>query len=179
MLHKHHIIPRHAGGTNSPSNIKLLTISDHAKEHKLLFEKHGRWQDEVAFKTLSGQISNLDATKIAQHYAGKTTIQKQISEGKHPALGHKCSDQWKRQQSERAKGNKNCVGKKNSLGSKRDEKWCQEQSERKQGKQIARGWKRPLVICPHCQKSGGSNLMKRYHSDNCKGLYHGKFIRNP
>lgn len=27
---------------------------------------------------------------------------------------------------------------------------------------------RSKVICPHCEKEGGSNLMKRYHFDNCK-----------
>ena len=25
-----------------------------------------------------------------------------------------------------------------------------------------------VVTCPHCGKSGGSNIMKRYHFDNCK-----------
>lgn len=27
-----------------------------------------------------------------------------------------------------------------------------------------------IVICPHCNKSGGSSAMKRYHFDNCKLL---------
>ena len=26
------------------------------------------------------------------------------------------------------------------------------------------------AICPHCQKEGGLNLLKRYHFDNCKEL---------
>ena len=34
VYHKHHIIPRHAGGTDDSSNIVLLTIEQHAKEHK-------------------------------------------------------------------------------------------------------------------------------------------------
>lgn len=169
MIHKHHIIPRHAGGTDSPSNIKLLTIPDHAVEHKILFEKYGRWQDEIAFKSLSGQISHLEATTIAQRNAGRTTIQRQISEGKHPAIGHKCSDQWKKEQAERSKGNKNCVGKQNALGSRRTVEQRRALSVLKTGKQIARGWKRPTVTCPNCGKSGGNNLMKRYHFDNCNG----------
>jgi hypothetical protein len=28
--------------------------------------------------------------------------------------------------------------------------------------------KKKLVTCPQCDKTGGSNLMKRYHFDNCK-----------
>jgi len=57
LLHKHHIIPKHAGGTDDPSNIEYLTVEEHAEAHRLLFEKHGRWQDEVAWKGLSGRIS--------------------------------------------------------------------------------------------------------------------------
>ena len=26
----------------------------------------------------------------------------------------------------------------------------------------------PKITCPHCGKTGGRNLMKRYHFDNCK-----------
>jgi len=31
-----------------------------------------------------------------------------------------------------------------------------------------KGIVRSQVTCPHCNKTGGSNLMKRYHLDNCK-----------
>ena len=54
--HKHHIIPRHAGGTDNPENIVELTIEEHAEAHRKLYEEHGRWQDELAWKGLSGQI---------------------------------------------------------------------------------------------------------------------------
>jgi hypothetical protein len=30
LFHKHHIIPKHAGGTNDPSNLIELTIEEHA-----------------------------------------------------------------------------------------------------------------------------------------------------
>jgi hypothetical protein len=33
-----------------------------------------------------------------------------------------------------------------------------------------RGQKREIVICPHCNKSGGSNVMKRWHFDECRTL---------
>lgn len=52
--HKHHIVPRHAGGTNDPSNIVELTIEDHSLAHKLLYEQYGRWQDRVAWLSLAG-----------------------------------------------------------------------------------------------------------------------------
>ena len=28
--------------------------------------------------------------------------------------------------------------------------------------------KQKQVICPHCNKQGGANAMKRYHFNNCK-----------
>lgn len=28
----------------------------------------------------------------------------------------------------------------------------------------------PVVMCPHCNKEGGANLMKRWHFDNCKKI---------
>jgi hypothetical protein len=52
--HKHHIIPRHAGGSNNPSNLIELNISEHAEAHRILYEKYNRWQDRVAWLSLSG-----------------------------------------------------------------------------------------------------------------------------
>lgn len=52
--HKHHIIPKHAGGTDDESNLIELTITEHAEAHKILYETHGRWQDRVAWLSLSG-----------------------------------------------------------------------------------------------------------------------------
>ena len=57
MLHKHHIIPQHMGGTDDPSNIIELTIEQHADAHKKLYEQHGKLEDYVAWKGLSGQIN--------------------------------------------------------------------------------------------------------------------------
>ena len=52
--HKHHIIPRHIGGTNDPGNLIELTIKEHSLAHKSLYEQHGRWQDRVAWLSLAG-----------------------------------------------------------------------------------------------------------------------------
>ena len=30
------------------------------------------------------------------------------------------------------------------------------------------GRKHSIIVCPHCQKSGGSTAMPRWHFDNCK-----------
>jgi hypothetical protein len=61
MKHIHHIVPKHMGGSNDPSNLIELTVEEHAEAHRILWEKHGKWQDKIAWKTLSGQISIQEA----------------------------------------------------------------------------------------------------------------------
>jgi len=61
MKHWHHIVPKHAGGSDDPSNLVQLTVEQHAEEHKKLWGQYGRWQDKIAWKTLSGQISKQQA----------------------------------------------------------------------------------------------------------------------
>jgi len=54
IYHLHHLIPKHAGGTDDPSNLVELTIEEHAEAHCKLYEEYGRWQDRVAWLSLSG-----------------------------------------------------------------------------------------------------------------------------
>lgn len=56
MKHIHHIIPKHMGVTDEPSNLIELTIEEHTEAHRVLFEKHGKWQDKIAWQALSGNI---------------------------------------------------------------------------------------------------------------------------
>jgi hypothetical protein len=66
IYHKHHIVPKHAGGTDDPSNLILLTVEEQSEAHKLLFDLYGRKEDEIAWKTLSGQINVTEAKRQAQ-----------------------------------------------------------------------------------------------------------------
>ena len=56
MLHKHHIIPKHMGGTDDPNNIIELTVEKHAEAHRILHEEHGHWQDYLAWQGLSKRM---------------------------------------------------------------------------------------------------------------------------
>ena len=72
IYHKHHIIPKHMGGTDDPSNLVELTIEEHAEAHRLLFEQYGRWEDELAWKGLAKIIGKDEILKrTCGHNKGK------------------------------------------------------------------------------------------------------------
>lgn len=80
-MHKHHIIPKHMGGTDDPNNLLTVNVTLHAFLHKLLWEEHGNWQDLAAWKGLSGQtpyrvideeIEKERSRKISEALTGKT-----------------------------------------------------------------------------------------------------------
>lgn len=69
IYHIHHIIPKHMGGTDEPSNLVRLSIEEHAQAHLELYEKYGRPQDLWAYKGLTGQMTKeqmrIESVKIA------------------------------------------------------------------------------------------------------------------
>lgn len=71
MKHKHHIIPKHMGGTDDPENIIELTIEEHAKAHQLLWEEHGKREDWLAYQGLSKLIGREELLKEVLSMAGK------------------------------------------------------------------------------------------------------------
>ena len=52
-LHRHHIIPRHMGGTDDPDNIAYLTPAEHAQAHLDLYREYGKEEDLWAYRQLS------------------------------------------------------------------------------------------------------------------------------
>ena len=100
MKHKHHIIPRHMGGTDDPSNLIELTVEEHADAHKKLYEEFGRWQDYVAWQGLSKLDESFDAVKQSLSEAGKRGAAKSNLRWQDPILREK----YRKQQSELIKG---------------------------------------------------------------------------
>ena len=71
MKHKHHIIPKHAGGTDDESNLAYLTVEEHANEHKKLYEKYDRWQDKVAWYGLTKMVSKEELIRMKLSESGR------------------------------------------------------------------------------------------------------------
>ncbi len=55
MIHKHHIIPKHAGGSDDPSNLITVTREEHANIHLQLYKTSGNLYDLGAYHLLNGQ----------------------------------------------------------------------------------------------------------------------------
>ena len=53
-MDRHHIVPKHMGGTDDPDNLVELSREDHIKAHLDLYQEHGRSQDLWAARILGG-----------------------------------------------------------------------------------------------------------------------------
>jgi hypothetical protein len=71
MKHIHHIIPKHMGGTDDPSNLIELTVEEHAEAHKKLYNEYGQWQDLCAYQALSGRLGQEEILRMKQGMANK------------------------------------------------------------------------------------------------------------
>jgi hypothetical protein len=76
--HKHHIIPKHAGGSDDPNNLVELTVEDHAIAHYVRYKIYGDWQDELAWRGLSFRMSKEEIVREAASKATKGKTYEEI-----------------------------------------------------------------------------------------------------
>ena len=74
IYHNHHILPKHAGGTDHPDNLVRLSVADHAEAHRKLYEEYGRWQDKLAYRSLSGLIGKDEIIQELQKHINYEAI---------------------------------------------------------------------------------------------------------
>ena len=71
--HKHHIIPRHAGGTDDKSNLLKCNVAMHAFMHEQRYKETGDEYDRLAYLGLKGLISKSELIrKLNQEQASRT-----------------------------------------------------------------------------------------------------------
>lgn len=129
MKHKHHIIPRHMGGTDDPSNLIELTVEEHAEAHRKLWEQYGNIKDYCAWKGLEGTIGKeeivrllMDPTgrvhteetkqKMSEAHKGRVFTEEHRKNISKSREGMKLSEEHRANISKGLEGNTNMVGKK-------------------------------------------------------------------
>lgn len=168
----HHIIPKCMGGNDDPSNLVRLTPEAHyvahqllvkiyPDNHKLIFAAHmmnnGRtsnklygWLKRKASKATSERkVSAETRAKMSAAQKGKPSPKKGKS-------GKKASTETKSKISDAKKGNTYRKGIPHSIETRN------KMSIERKGKS------KSISTCPHCNKTGGSNGLKRYHFENCR-----------
>lgn len=90
-FHKHHIIPKHVGGTDEPNNLVLLHPIDHAIFHLLRFRQTNHPGDAWAFNRI---MSNECEDKFLSGYKRSDETKRKLSEsrkGKPLSESHRAS----------------------------------------------------------------------------------------
>jgi len=189
MKHTHHIIPKHMGGTDDPSNLVELTVEEHAEAHRKLWEQYGHWEDEIAWKGLSKCIGNDEIFYAIMKEAGRENSRKRILEGTHHFLDSQVQSRINKRRVQN--GTHNFLGggevqKKKLLEGThhfQSSEWQTKENLRRVSegthhflggkiqKDLVREGKHHFLTyytCPHCNRSGKGPTFKRHHFDKCK-----------
>ena len=78
IYHFHHIIPRHMGGTDDPSNLIKLTVEEHAEAHRMLYEQHGLEEDRLAWLGLAGIVSKKEHVHQMAKFGGDKVVEHKL-----------------------------------------------------------------------------------------------------
>lgn len=191
---KHHVIPRALGGNDDSSNIVVFTGREHFIAHLLLAKIHGgsMWHaahmmsnmkrytnrkyekvreehaKQVSLKHSGKVVSEETRLKISENKERSAKISQSLK-GRPKSEEHKeaykqarlagggwiVSEEQKRKVSEKLSGQGNPM-------------WGKTHNE--EARKIISEANKQKVSCPHCGKTGGIAIMKRWHFDNCKVL---------
>ena len=186
IYHNHHIVPRHAGGTDAPSNIIKLTVSEHAEAHRKLYEEYGDFRDKLAYQGLLGIVGQEEIvqrlTAVAKgskwYYNPESPEERRMIRGKQTVpegwvLG-RGTNTWSSNRdyknvSDEHRNNTSAASKKMWAEGKCDNRKPPTTTQAVlDGREKNRGLKRDKKQCPHCNRHVAVNTYPRWHGDNCK-----------
>lgn len=148
MKHKHHIIPRHAGGTDEPSNLVELTVKQHAEEHKKLYDLYGKYEDKIAWLGLSSQIGKEDIRLETSRLGGKNNKDKpKTSEHARKVKDANSGKEQKGGVKEHTTATKKIISEA-MVGNQNSKNHSSEDYKKKQSEAMKRSWerKRQLLV---------------------------------
>lgn len=177
----HHIDGNHSN--NSVENLKLVTIEEH-------YNIHLQQKDYGACWSIANRMNvPVEVSKKLQSELSKKLAKQRIEEGTH----NFSSELSRQTQARRIKqgthnfqgeqGSQNAIQRNKKLVELGKHPWAGElgklHNKKVASERIVNGTHNfqgefnpnknmPKVTCPHCEKVGGRNQMKRYHFDNCK-----------
>jgi NUMOD3 motif len=185
---KHHIVPRTMGGSDDVSNIVIFTAREHFIAHLLLAKIHGgpMWHAAHMMSNMK-RYTNRKYEKVKEEHAKQVSI-------RHS--GKIVSDETRKKLSDSHKGHSWNKGIPKTEEHKQKYKesrlanggWICPESKKEQQRITMKGngnhmWgkthddearriiseaNKQKVTCPHCGKTGGIAIMKRWHFGNCK-----------
>jgi hypothetical protein len=170
MLHKHHIVPRHSGGTDNVDNIFYLSVIQHALAHRnraILLNNSNDW---IAWLALSSSIGKEEARIRAHRIVmighkfniGRKANQQEID---NKGLAWQRNPQRKQDQIKRMKEDNPSFRPEVLLKLRKPKttEHCSNISKGKKGKRSG-----PIVKCPHCEVLSTKSIMMRWHFDKCR-----------
>lgn len=164
-LERHHILPKHAGGTEEESNFTYLSHREHIAAHWLLWKIHGRQGDLIAW---TGNA------KKQGHWKHTEESKKKMCEAQKGRKNQPHSEETKRKMSAAHTGKKKSKEHIENLSKalrgryrEKSSQWGLKRTEESKKKMSERAKNRKVIVCPHCDTSATTN-MTRWHFDNCK-----------
>lgn len=175
IYESHHIKPRSLGGSNSKTNLVLLTPREHFIAHLLLSKIYGgKMSYALYIMSSKKKYTNRIYGELRDHFAESISLNKErgakISKaltGKKRTTSH--NENWKNSRQNGA-GWVNSEQQKLKISSKMsgDKNPMFGSTHTSDARQKIIDANKQKIVCPHCQKIGGIAIMKRWHFDNCK-----------
>ena len=161
--HRHHIIPKHMGGTDEKDNLIYLTPEEHANAHLELYEKYGKYEDAQAFNTLSSRW--LNGRSISGYKQSKEHIEKRIKSMDYSSVSEKLKGRISPTKGLKFGPPSDETRRKISISN--SGKKCPEDTKKKISETLKGNipWNKTEIFCIFCRKRVSISRMDRHSLD--------------
>jgi len=181
-LERHHIIPKHQGGTDDDDNFTYLTHREHIAAHFLLWKINGHVGDQFAYQMMKGvtchpthlgrKHTEESRRRMSEAHKGQKLSEehkRRISEGRKGKKGKPHTEESKQRISDSLKGKKKSEEtrrriSKSNKGKKRTKETKQRMSESHKGKKHTEETKQKMTESRKGKKQSEETRRKRSES---------------